>query len=81
MELLYITIKYKNTDINILQFISESNNEFNKRLEYIKKLELNNIDYTEVINLSMLWHCIKFKKCKYNINIQNRVLSFDRGIL
>jgi hypothetical protein len=78
MEYNYTTIKYNNKNINILKFLSESNNQFNQRLEYIKKLEINGIKYNEVNNLSMIWYCIKFKNCKYNYNIHNRVLSFEK---
>lgn len=78
MDLNYINIEYNNNNYNILKLLSESNNQFKLRLEYIKKLEKNNIDIKEVNNLSMIWYYIKFKNCKYSYDIQNRVLSLDK---
>ena len=65
-------IIYMNKPIKVLQYLSESNSDFNKRLEYIKTLENRNIDYKEAIKLSKLWYCITIKKCKYSHEIYNK---------
>jgi hypothetical protein len=78
MESTYITIEYNNHKLNIIKFLSESHYQFNQRLEYIKKLEKHNVDCNEIENLSLLWHCLKFKKCKYNIELENKVLYYDK---
>ena len=78
MENNYIIIKYLNDNIKILQYISESNNQFNNRLIYIKKLENNNLNYKEAIRISKIWYSIKYKKCKYPLEIYNYVIQFDK---
>ena len=69
-------IMYMNKPIKILQYLSESNSDFNKRLEYIKKLEEKNIDWKEAIKLSRLWYCITIKKCKYPPETYNKVKKY-----
>ena len=78
MESTHFVINYKDDNISIIRFLSESNNQFNQRLNYIRKLEKNNINCNEIQNLSLIWYNIKFKKCKYNYEIENRVLSYDK---
>ena len=76
MENNYKEIMYMNKAINILQYLSESNNDFNKRVEFIKKLEDKGIDWKEAIKLSKLWYCITIKKCKYSPEIYNKVKKY-----
>lgn len=66
MESNYREIIYNNTKQKILQYLSESNTQFNKRLDYIKSLDGTKIKFTEVIRLSLIWMNITMKKCKYN---------------
>ena len=66
MESNYREIMYNNTKQKILQYLSESDTQFNKRLDYIKSLESTNIKFNEVIRLSNIWMNITMKKCKYN---------------
>lgn len=71
-------IKYLNTNVKIIQFLSESNNQFNKRLEFIKKLEKESVDWKEAYRLSKIWHCIKFKQCKYLSELYHKITTFDK---
>ena len=78
METNYIEINYLNKKEQILQYISESNNNFELRLNYIRKLEKNNIPWNEALKLSLLWYNIKFKYCKYNKELYLKVLYYDK---
>ena len=73
MENNYIEILYMNKPCKILQYLSESNNDFTKRLEFIRTLEKKNIDWKEVIRLSKIWYCVTIKKCKYSPEIYNNI--------
>jgi len=69
-------IIYLNTQSNIVQFLSESNEQFKDRLELIKKLEKNNIDFNNAINISKIYYNVKYKKCKYAPFVYNRVKKY-----
>lgn len=69
-------IIYMNKPIKVLQYLSESNSNFNKRLEFIKNLEKKEIDWKDAIKLSRLWYCITVKKCKYSHETYNRVKAY-----
>ncbi len=73
METQYKTIIYMNKEVKILQYLCESNNQFNQRLEFINKLEENNIEWKEANKLSNIWHNITFKKCKYPEELYNKI--------
>jgi hypothetical protein len=77
MENEYVIIKYLNDDINILKYISESNNQFNNRLIFMSKLEKKNINYKEALRLSKIWFSIKYKKCTFPYEIYNYVMQYD----
>ena len=76
MENNYKTIKYKDSDIKLLQYLSESNSDFDKRLEFIKKLENDNVSSDKAVKLSRLWYCIKNKNCKYPPEIYNNIKKY-----
>ena len=63
--------------MDIIKFVEESNLQFYNRLLFIKKLEDNNINKKEAIRLSKIWYCIKYKKCKYPLEIYNNIMLFD----
>ena len=46
METNYKEIKYLGENVKLLQYLSESNTQFINRIEYIRKLEKNNISST-----------------------------------
>ena len=62
-------IKYNNKDETIIKFLSESNENFNSRLEVIKKFEEDKLEWKEALKLSKIYSNIKFKKCKYSPQI------------
>ena len=81
METNYKRIIYNNEYVNILQFLSESENQFQQRLEYIKSIENENIIWKEANRLSKIWYCIKFKHCKYTPEVYYKVISYENNKL
>jgi hypothetical protein len=77
METNYIEIEYLDAKVKVLQYLSESDNQFNKKLEYIRKLEKKKIIWKEANVLSKLWYCIKFKNCKYAPEVYYKVINYD----
>ena len=71
-------IIYLNKKVKILQYLAESNKQFSKRLEYIKLLEKENINWKEAMRLSKIWYGIKVLNCKYQSDIYNKVMSFEK---
>ena len=81
METNYNEIKYLDKKETISQYLSESKNQFEQRLEYIKKLEKANINWKEANRLSKIWYCIKFKHCKYTPEVYYKVISYENNKL
>jgi hypothetical protein len=79
METDYRKITYQNKECNILKYCSEPESIFEKRLEFIKKLEKRNVDIREIIKLSKLWYNIKYKNCVYPPEIYNRIKFLDKN--
>jgi hypothetical protein len=78
MENNYVEINYKNKPVQILKYISESNLQFNAKLDYIKKIEKNDVDWKEANRLSKIWYCIKYKNCKYAPEVYYKVMSYEK---
>jgi len=78
METNYREIVYKGQLIHVLQYLSESNSQFEKKLEYIKKMEIKEIDWREANRLSKIWYCIKYKNCRYQPEVYHKVMSYDK---
>ncbi len=78
METNYKSINYLNKEVSILQYLSESNEQFVKRTEYIKLLENAKVDWKEASRLSKIWYCIKYKNCKYSPEIYYKVISYEK---
>ena len=66
-------IIFKNNSEIIIQFFSESDELFNDRIEFIKKLEQSDLLYKEVLQLSKIYQNYKYKKCKYNKTLENKI--------
>jgi hypothetical protein len=77
MENNYIIINYNNNEEYLLQYNEESTNQFSKRIEFINKLKKLNINWNDALNLSKIWYCITFKKCKYKNEIYNYIKKID----
>ena len=71
-------IQYKKQTVEILQYLSESNTRFKKRMEYINKLENEDIEWKEAVRLSRIWYCIKYLKCKYIQEVYHRVMNLAK---
>ena len=76
METQKHTITYMNTNKKITQFFSESNEQFNNRLEVLKLLEKDNIKYNDAIKISKLYYNVKYMKCKYIPFVYNMVRKY-----
>ena len=77
MENNFIKIKYLKKNVEILKFQSESNNIFNKKIEFIKKLENHKVKWKYAIKITNLWEAIKYQKCKYTNSIDSYIMSYD----
>lgn len=78
METNYKSINYLDKPVDILQYLSESDTQFAKRLEYIQLLEKAKVDWKEATRLSKIWYCIKFKNCKYTPEVYYKVISYEK---
>lgn len=78
MENIFKELSYRGKQEKIIQFISESNKVFDKRVEFIRKMETKNIDWKEASRLSRIWYCINYKNCRYNPIIYNKIKNLDK---
>ena len=69
-------IKYLDKNIEITQYLCESDEQFISRIELIKKLEEKKIDYKQALKLSKIYYNIKFKKCKYTPVVYNMIRNY-----
>ena len=69
-------IKYNNKDETIIQFLSESDEYFNSRLEVLKKLEEDKIEWKDALKFSKIYANVKYKKCKYNPQIYHLIKKY-----
>jgi hypothetical protein len=69
-------IKYKNKEEIITQFFSESDEQFNSRLELLKKLEEENIIWKEALKISKIYYNFKFKKCRYTPQVYYMIKKY-----
>jgi hypothetical protein len=74
------TIKYLGKDVKIYQFYAESNNYLNARIDFLRKLEKNNINYKEAAKMTKTWQNIKFKNCKYKKKLYEKIKKYDKTI-
>ena len=76
METQIHKITYKNKEENITQYLSESNEQFKKRLELIKTLEKENMAWKDAYKLSKIFYNVKYKKCRYSPIIYNNIKKY-----
>jgi hypothetical protein len=76
METQNRNITYLNKEEKIIQFFSESDEIFNDRLTFLKKLESESISWKEAIKLSKIYVNVKYKKCKYSPQIYYLVKKY-----
>ena len=77
MENQKILIDYNGKKEEIIQYITESDERFNQRLEYIKKAEKGGENWKEALRLSKVWFNIKFNKCQYNIETFKKAMIYN----
>ena len=58
-------IEYLGKEESLVQYLSESNEQYLKRTEIIKKMEKDNIPWKECLKLSKIYYNVKFRKCRY----------------
>ncbi len=78
MESNYKSISYLTKKENLIQYLLESNLQFNQRIQYIRLLEKANVNWKEALRLSKVWYCIKFKNCKYAPELYYKVISYEK---
>lgn len=76
METQNHTIKYQEEDVKITQYLCESNEQFEKRMEFIRKLEKDNIKWKDANKLSKIFYNVKFKNCRYTPVVYNMVKKY-----
>jgi len=69
-------IKYLDKNIEIIQYLCESDEQFLSRIKLIKKLEGKKIDYKQALKLSKIYYNIKFKNCKYTHDVYNMIRNY-----
>jgi len=69
-------IKYLNKNVDITQYLCESDDQFNSRLELIKKLEEKKIEWKQAQKLSKIYYNVKFKKCRYSPIVYNMIKDY-----
>jgi len=69
-------ITYLNKDVEITQYLCESNEQFTSRLELIKKLEKKNIEWKQTQKLSKIYYNVKFKNCRYPPVVYNMIKDY-----
>ena len=77
MENNNINITYMGKEIKVLQYISESDSQFKKRLDFIGKLENKSISSKDAVKYSKIWYFIRFKKCKYSSDIYTKIIKLE----
>ena len=69
-------LKYLDKDVELTQYLCESDEQFKSRLEVIKKLEEKNTDWKQAQKLSKIYYNTKFKKCRYTPMVYNMIRDY-----
>jgi hypothetical protein len=72
-----IPIIYLDKKEKVTKFISESDHNFNTRIELIKLMEKDNILWKEAHKLSKIWYNIKLNNAKYNSELYKKYLHYN----
>ena len=70
-------IKYNNEIVILDQLKSESDERFDMKVKFVRKLEEKNYEWKDVKRLASYWYNIKFNKCKYDKEIYDLIISLD----
>jgi hypothetical protein len=78
METNCVEITYLSKTVKVQQYLSESNDRFRQKLEFIRKLEKSNVEWKESNRLSKIWSNIKFRECKYASELYYKIMNYDK---
>ena len=78
METNCVEITYLSKTVKVQQYLSESNDRFRQKLEFIRKLEKSNVEWKESNRLSKIWSNIKFRECKYAPELYYKIMNYDK---
>ncbi len=76
METQIHKITYLGNEVEFTQYLCESDEQFNSRLEVIKKMEEKNIEWKQAQKLSKIYYNVKFKKCRYTPIVYNMIRQY-----
>ena len=71
---------FMNKKVKLFKYHSESENFFNQRLEFLKNLEKEKVNFKDAIKYSKIWSNIKFKECIYNKKVLEIMRKYDSKI-
>ena len=58
METQIHTIKYLDEDVDIIQYLCESDEQFQSRIELIRKIEKNNVPWKDAHKISKIFYTL-----------------------
>ncbi len=76
METQLNTINYLGNNEKITQYLCESDEQYNSRLQFILKLEKDKIIWKDACKISKLYYSITYKKCKYSYETYNLIKKY-----
>jgi len=76
MENTFVDITYNKQKQTIIRYNAESEETFNNKLAFIKKLETKNVAWKEAERLTNIWYGIFVCGCKYEQNVYLNVMKY-----
>lgn len=76
METQIHTLKYLDQEVDIVQYLCESDEQFNTRIELIKKIEKDNVPWKDAHKISKIFYNIKYKKSRYTPMVYNMIRKY-----
>jgi len=76
METQIHKITYLGNEVEFTQYLCESDEQFNSRLELVKKMEEKNVEWKQAQKLSKIYYNVKFKKCRYTPMVYNMIKQY-----
>lgn len=61
---------------NIKKLDTETQSIYEKRLEFIEKINLKIDNLDEAIKLSKIWFNVKYNKCYYDVSLFNKIKNY-----
>lgn len=76
METQIHPFKYLDQDVEIIQYLCESDEQFKSRIELIKKIEKDNVPWKDAHKISKIFYNVKYKKSRYTQMVYNMVRKY-----